>query len=140
MTRDWLVKLRPRRRLVPIAEASCACAVRLGSAKGRVSEKLRLVKMAAYTLIRSGGGILTGLKCSLKTFTHVPQSCAALSRCKLSLNTQWRSSAQLSVQDRIESKRRAALQGGGQARIEAQHKRVKTQKTYSAYTGVEPRL
>ncbi|KAK3561369.1 hypothetical protein QTP86_032120 [Hemibagrus guttatus] len=81
--------------------------------------------MAAYTLIRSGGGILNALKGSLKTFAHAPQSCAALSGCKLVQNTQWRGSGQLSVQERIESKRRAALQGGGQSRIEAQHKRGK---------------
>lgn len=117
---DWL---RVRKRF---AHAQCV---------SQLGQRTRPVKMAAYTLIRSGGGILNGLKCSLKTFTHVPQSGAALLGCKVVERSQWRSSAQLSVQDRIESKRRAALQGGGQARIQAQHKRVEnTKKTHKTHT------
>ncbi|GAA6068892.1 propionyl-CoA carboxylase beta chain, mitochondrial isoform X1, partial [Tachysurus ichikawai] len=79
--------------------------------------------MAAYTVMRSGG-FLNALR-ALNTFARVPQTCAALSGGKFLLNTQWRSSGHLSVQDRIESKRRAALQGGGPNRTEGQHNRGK---------------
>ncbi|TTH99999.1 Propionyl-CoA carboxylase beta chain, mitochondrial [Bagarius yarrelli] len=80
--------------------------------------------MAAFTLIRSSGGILNAVKTSLKTFCNSPQSRSAFSGCKLIHTSRGRTSGQLSVQERIESKRRAALQGGGPSRIEAQHKRI----------------
>uniref|UniRef100_A0A665WSL0 Propionyl-CoA carboxylase beta chain, mitochondrial n=1 Tax=Echeneis naucrates TaxID=173247 RepID=A0A665WSL0_ECHNA len=40
-------------------------------------------------------------------------------------DSRWYSAGHLSVKERIEAKRRAALAGGGQARIDAQHKRGK---------------
>ncbi|MCJ8740472.1 hypothetical protein PDJAM_G00059290 [Pangasius djambal] len=92
---DWLVKVRPR---LPIG-SYCGSVVRMRS----VSVSLREGKGRVSESDGSG----------------------KWRRCKLLHNTQWRSSAQLSVQERIESKRRAALQGGGEQRIQAQHKRGK---------------
>ncbi|XP_062873134.1 propionyl-CoA carboxylase beta chain, mitochondrial [Trichomycterus rosablanca] len=77
--------------------------------------------MAALTLIRSSSAILTGLKCSLRTLSPVPQASSAA----LLQKTLWRGAGSVSVQERIENKRRAALRGGGGSRIESQHKRGK---------------
>uniref|UniRef100_A0A667ZES6 Propionyl-CoA carboxylase beta chain, mitochondrial n=1 Tax=Myripristis murdjan TaxID=586833 RepID=A0A667ZES6_9TELE len=57
--------------------------------------------MAAFTVARSSCGLVSGLRASFRSLAH------------------------LSVQERIDKKRKAALVGGGQKRIDAQHKRGK---------------
>lgn len=79
--------------------------------------------MATYTLMRSSLGLLHGLKCSFKSVGQIPYT-GALTQSKLLQNARCYSVSHLSVQERIEKKRKAALTGGGQLRIAAQHKRV----------------
>uniref|UniRef100_A0A9J7XJL0 Propionyl-CoA carboxylase beta chain, mitochondrial n=2 Tax=Cyprinus carpio TaxID=7962 RepID=A0A9J7XJL0_CYPCA len=80
--------------------------------------------MATYTLMRSSLGLLHGLKCSFKSVGQIPYA-GALTRSKVLQNARCYSVSHLSVQERIEQKRKAALTGGGQLRIAAQHKRGK---------------
>uniref|UniRef100_A0A3Q2ZKR0 Propionyl-CoA carboxylase beta chain, mitochondrial n=1 Tax=Kryptolebias marmoratus TaxID=37003 RepID=A0A3Q2ZKR0_KRYMA len=82
--------------------------------------------MAAFVVARSGCGLRNGLRVSFRSLaqlkygavpavslqTHVPQD-------------RWYSVSHLSVKERIEEKREAALVGGGRKRIEAQHERGK---------------
>lgn len=80
--------------------------------------------MAAITVARIGGRFLRGL-CAFKglgTGRYGP----AVSAVRSVTQQQMRSfcAGHLSVQERIEKKRRAALVGGGQKRIDAQHQRV----------------
>ncbi len=79
--------------------------------------------MATYTLMRSSLGLLHGLKCSFKSVGQIPYT-GALTQSKVLRNARCYSVSHLSVQERIEKKRKAALTGGGQLRIAAQHKRV----------------
>uniref|UniRef100_A0A673MDL9 Propionyl-CoA carboxylase beta chain, mitochondrial n=1 Tax=Sinocyclocheilus rhinocerous TaxID=307959 RepID=A0A673MDL9_9TELE len=80
--------------------------------------------MATYTLMRSSLGILHGLKCSFKSVGQIPYA-GVLTQSKVLQNARCYSVSHLSVQERIEKKRKAALTGGGQLRIAAQHKRGK---------------
>lgn len=85
--------------------ALCACVLRCGVwLAGRVKEK----KMAAAIRVRAvaAAARLSVLNCGLRT--------AIRSLC----------SQPVSVNERIDNKRHAALLGGGQRRIDAQHKRV----------------
>uniref|UniRef100_A0A3B3QD99 Propionyl-CoA carboxylase beta chain, mitochondrial n=1 Tax=Paramormyrops kingsleyae TaxID=1676925 RepID=A0A3B3QD99_9TELE len=81
--------------------------------------------MAAFTVARSGGRFLRGLYAfkGLGTGRYGP----AVSAVRSVTQQQMRSycAGHLSVQERIEKKRRAALVGGGQKRIDAQHQRGK---------------
>ncbi|XP_060938347.1 propionyl-CoA carboxylase beta chain, mitochondrial [Limanda limanda] len=83
--------------------------------------------MAAFTVARSSCGLLTGLRTSLRGF-QVKHVAAATSvqqpRC-LRADRRWYSAGLPSVRERVEQKREAALVGGGQARIDAQHKKGK---------------
>ncbi|XP_067098742.1 propionyl-CoA carboxylase beta chain, mitochondrial [Osmerus mordax] len=83
--------------------------------------------MAAFAVARRSCCLLSGLKASVKRLTHVKHGMAAASVVQRSLlqNCRWYSISHLSVQERIDQKRRAALVGGGQKRIDAQHKRGK---------------
>lgn len=82
--------------------------------------------MATYTLMRSSLGLLHGLKCSFKSVGQIPYGAAAgaVTQVKGLQNARGYSVNHPSVQERIEKKRQAALTGGGQLRIAAQHKRV----------------
>ncbi|KAF4117238.1 propionyl-CoA carboxylase beta chain, mitochondrial [Onychostoma macrolepis] len=80
--------------------------------------------MATYTLMRSSLGLLHGLKCSFKSVGQIPYT-GALTQSKVLQNARCYSVSHLSVQERIEKKQKAALIGGGQLRIAAQHKRGK---------------
>lgn len=51
---------------------------------------------------------------------------AAVPQTNLRRDCRWYSVGHLSVKERIDKKRKAALVGGGQKRIDAQHKRVKS--------------
>uniref|UniRef100_A0A673MIM6 Propionyl-CoA carboxylase beta chain, mitochondrial n=1 Tax=Sinocyclocheilus rhinocerous TaxID=307959 RepID=A0A673MIM6_9TELE len=74
--------------------------------------------------MRSSLGILHGLKCSFKSVGQIPYA-GVLTQSKVLQNARCYSVSHLSVQERIEKKRKAALTGGGQLRIAAQHKRGK---------------
>uniref|UniRef100_A0A671T255 Propionyl-CoA carboxylase beta chain, mitochondrial n=1 Tax=Sinocyclocheilus anshuiensis TaxID=1608454 RepID=A0A671T255_9TELE len=77
--------------------------------------------------MRSSLGLLHGLKCSFKSVGQIPYGAAtgAITQAKGLQNARCYSVNHLSVQERIEKKRKAALTGGGQLRIAAQHKRGK---------------
>uniref|UniRef100_A0A4W5LNF7 Propionyl-CoA carboxylase beta chain, mitochondrial n=1 Tax=Hucho hucho TaxID=62062 RepID=A0A4W5LNF7_9TELE len=84
--------------------------------------------MAAFAVARSSCGLLSGLKASFKTFGQVKHGVASAAVAQSQLQQQARrcySVSHLSVQERIDRKRNAALIGGGQKRIDAQHKRGK---------------
>lgn len=83
--------------------------------------------MAAFAVARSRCVLLSGLKASFKTFGQVKHGAASAAVAQSELQQQsrrWYSVSHLSVQERIDRKRNAALIGGGQKRIDAQHKRV----------------
>uniref|UniRef100_A0A3Q2ZFK6 Propionyl-CoA carboxylase beta chain, mitochondrial n=1 Tax=Hippocampus comes TaxID=109280 RepID=A0A3Q2ZFK6_HIPCM len=75
--------------------------------------------MAAYCVARGSRGFLDGLRLSFRSLAPVKHAAPTLAtnRCY--------SVSHLSVRERIEKKRKAALVGGGQKRIDAQHKRGK---------------
>ncbi|XP_077417887.1 propionyl-CoA carboxylase beta chain, mitochondrial [Vanacampus margaritifer] len=75
--------------------------------------------MAAYCVARGSRGFFDGLRLSFKSLAPVKHGAPTLptNRCY--------SVSHLSVRERIEKKRQAALVGGGQKRIDAQHKRGK---------------
>uniref|UniRef100_A0A8C2HET0 Propionyl-CoA carboxylase beta chain, mitochondrial n=1 Tax=Cyprinus carpio TaxID=7962 RepID=A0A8C2HET0_CYPCA len=77
--------------------------------------------------MRSSLGLLHGLKCSFKSVGQIPYGAAAgaVTQAKGLQNARGYSVNHPSVQERIEKKRQAALTGGGQLRIAAQHKRGK---------------
>jgi len=89
--------------------------------------------MATYTLIRSSLGLLHRLKCSFKSVGQIPYGAVAgaFVQSKVLQNARCYSVSHMSVQERIEKKRNAALIGGGQLRIAAQHKRVSYEKFHS---------
>ncbi|XP_056597603.1 propionyl-CoA carboxylase beta chain, mitochondrial [Triplophysa dalaica] len=78
--------------------------------------------MATYALMRSSLGLLKSLKYPLRGVYQIPNGTVAQSKLQ---NARWYCSRHMSVQERIEKKRNAALAGGGQKRIDAQHKRGK---------------
>ncbi|XP_061896789.1 propionyl-CoA carboxylase beta chain, mitochondrial-like [Entelurus aequoreus] len=73
--------------------------------------------MAAYSVAKGGRGLFSGLRLSFRSLVQVKHGSLPRGRgyCV----------SQLSVKERIEKKRQAALIGGGQTRIDAQHKRGK---------------
>ncbi|CDQ92480.1 unnamed protein product, partial [Oncorhynchus mykiss] len=84
--------------------------------------------MAAFAVTRSRCVLLSGLKAYFKTFGQVKHGAASAAVAQSELQQQsrrWYSVSHLSVQERIDRKRNAALIGGGQKRIDAQHKRGK---------------
>uniref|UniRef100_A0A8C7D3C4 Propionyl-CoA carboxylase beta chain, mitochondrial n=1 Tax=Oncorhynchus kisutch TaxID=8019 RepID=A0A8C7D3C4_ONCKI len=82
--------------------------------------------MAAFAVARSSCGLLSGLKAYFKTFRQVKHGVASAAQSQLQQQSRrWYSVSHLSVQERIDRKRNAALIGGGQKRIDAQHKRGK---------------
>lgn len=83
--------------------------------------------MAAISVARSGCGLISGLKVSLRSVAQVKYAAisATVPQTNVQRSRRWYSVSHLSVKERIEKKREAALLGGGQQRIDAQHKRVK---------------
>ncbi|XP_060918814.1 propionyl-CoA carboxylase beta chain, mitochondrial [Labrus mixtus] len=83
--------------------------------------------MAAFSVARSSSGLINGLRTSLRCFVPVKHGAvaAAVPQKKLLRDCRWYSAGHPSVKERIDKKRRAALVGGGQHRIDAQHKRGK---------------
>lgn len=84
--------------------------------------------MATLSVARSSCGLLLGLRAAYRGFApvkHVAAAAAAVPQSTLLRDCRFYSVGHLSVKERIDKKRRAALVGGGQKRIDAQHKRVK---------------
>uniref|UniRef100_A0A3P9C4H3 Propionyl-CoA carboxylase beta chain, mitochondrial n=1 Tax=Maylandia zebra TaxID=106582 RepID=A0A3P9C4H3_9CICH len=83
--------------------------------------------MAAISVARSSCGLINGFKVSLRSVARVKYGAVSVTVPQTSLHRscRWYSVSHLSVKERIDQKREAALQGGGQQRIEAQHKRGK---------------
>ncbi|XP_043999148.1 propionyl-CoA carboxylase beta chain, mitochondrial [Gambusia affinis] len=84
--------------------------------------------MAAFTVARSTCGLFSGLRVSLRSLAQIKYGAAAAAsspQIPLQVHCRWYSVSHLSVKERIEQKRKAALIGGGQKRIDAQHKRGK---------------
>lgn len=93
-------------------------------------------KMAAFTVARSSCGLITGLRTSLRGLAqtkHVAVA-ASLPQTRVHRDSRWYSVSHLSVKERIDNKRKAALVGGGQKRIEAQHKKVNRAQTHCYFT------
>lgn len=76
--------------------------------------------MAAYSVARSSCGLFNGLKTSFGSLALAKHGAFASAMPQQILLRRY------SVKERIDKKRKAALVGGGQNRIDAQHKRVKT--------------
>lgn len=100
--------------------------------------------MAAFTVARSSCGLISGLRTSFRSLAQVKHGAVAatLTQTSLQQNCRWYSISHLSVQERIDKKRKEALLGGGQQRIDAQHKKVmfsnNTQTSYLAETHIWP--
>lgn len=85
---------------------------------------MRKMAMAALTAVRCSRGLLNGLKVSFQTLTQAKHGAVAATTSNFLLQSRYYSVSHLTVQERIEKKRSAALVGGGQKRIDAQHKRA----------------
>ncbi|XP_041126104.1 propionyl-CoA carboxylase beta chain, mitochondrial-like isoform X1 [Polyodon spathula] len=81
--------------------------------------------MAALTSVRSCSRLITGFNAGYRSLIRGSGLPGASARPRLQLQPRWYAVSYFSVQERIENKRKAALVGGGQKRIEAQHKRGK---------------
>uniref|UniRef100_A0A3Q2PSU4 Propionyl-CoA carboxylase beta chain, mitochondrial n=1 Tax=Fundulus heteroclitus TaxID=8078 RepID=A0A3Q2PSU4_FUNHE len=85
--------------------------------------------MAAFSVARSSCGLFSGLRVSFRSLAHIKYGAAAAAAASpqtpLPPDCRRYSVSHLSVRERIEQKRKAALIGGGQKRIDAQHKRGK---------------
>uniref|UniRef100_A0A8C6WZN0 Propionyl-CoA carboxylase beta chain, mitochondrial n=1 Tax=Neogobius melanostomus TaxID=47308 RepID=A0A8C6WZN0_9GOBI len=83
--------------------------------------------MAALGVARSSCGLLNGLRTSFRSFSQIKHGAAVgtVTQCSQQNHCRWYSVSHLSVKERIDNKRKAALVGGGQHRIDAQHKRGK---------------
>ncbi|KAJ4939816.1 hypothetical protein JOQ06_029252 [Pogonophryne albipinna] len=83
--------------------------------------------MAALSVARRSCGLLNGFRTSFRTLTPVKHGAvaAAMPQTSLYRDCRWYSVSHLSVKERIDKKRSAALLGGGQQRIDAQHKKGK---------------
>lgn len=77
-------------------------------------------------MTRGTSGLLQGLRASFRGFAQVKHGnvAAAVAPASQRGGCRWYCVGNLSVKERIDKKRRAALVGGGQHRIDAQHKRV----------------
>uniref|UniRef100_A0A8D3C2D8 Propionyl-CoA carboxylase beta chain, mitochondrial n=1 Tax=Scophthalmus maximus TaxID=52904 RepID=A0A8D3C2D8_SCOMX len=82
---------------------------------------------AAFSVARSSCGLINGLRTSLRGLAPLKHGAVAASVPGTGLHRGCRrySVGHLSVKERVDEKRRAALVGGGQSRIDAQHKRGK---------------
>ncbi|KAJ4939042.1 hypothetical protein JOQ06_028505 [Pogonophryne albipinna] len=83
--------------------------------------------MAALSVARRSCGLLNGFRTSFRSLTPVKHGAvaAAMPQTSLYRDCRWYSVSHLSVKERIDKKRSAALLGGGQQRIDAQHKKGK---------------
>ncbi|KAM4540482.1 propionyl-CoA carboxylase beta chain, mitochondrial [Fundulus diaphanus] len=88
--------------------------------------------MAAFSVARSSCGLFSGLRVSFRSLAQIKYGAAAAAAAAASSpqtplppDCRRYSVSHLSVRERIEQKRKAALIGGGQKRIDAQHKRGK---------------
>ncbi|KAK1893478.1 Propionyl-CoA carboxylase beta chain mitochondrial [Dissostichus eleginoides] len=83
--------------------------------------------MAALSVARRSCGLLNGIRTSFRSLTPVKHGAvaAAMPQTSLYRDCRWYSVSHLSVKERIDKKRSAALLGGGQQRIDAQHKKGK---------------
>ncbi|KAK5857681.1 hypothetical protein PBY51_010908 [Eleginops maclovinus] len=83
--------------------------------------------MAALSVARMSCGLLNGFRTSFRSLTPLKHGAVATAILHTSLHPDCRrySVSHLSVKERIDKKRAAALVGGGQQRIDAQHKRGK---------------
>lgn len=88
--------------------------------------RARSLKMAAFTVARSSCGLIHGLRVSFGCLTLPKHGAIAAAVPQTNLLRQCRrySISHMSVKERIDKKRKAALVGGGQNRIDAQHKKV----------------
>lgn len=86
----------------------------------------RTANMAAFGVARNSCGLLNGLRISFRNLAQVKPGAVAgtAPRSNQQRDCRWYSASHLSVKERIDNKRKAALVGGGQMRIDAQHKRV----------------
>lgn len=93
-----------------------------------ISARTRRAMMAAFTVARSSCGLINGLRISFRGLALVKHGAvaAAVPQTNLLRDCRRYSASHLSVKERIDKKRKAALVGGGQKRIDAQHKRVKS--------------
>lgn len=83
--------------------------------------------MAAFGVAKSSCGLINGLRISFRSLAltkHGLVARAAVPQANLLRDCRRYSVGNLSVKERIDKKRKAALVGGGQNRIDAQHKRV----------------
>lgn len=82
--------------------------------------------MAAFTVARSSCGLIQGLRVCFGGLTLPKHGAivAAVPQTNLLQQCRRYSVSHMSVKERIDKKRKAALVGGGQNRIDAQHKRV----------------
>lgn len=94
----------------------------------RCQPRTRRTMMAAFSVARSSCGLINGLRVSFRSLAPVKHGAVAAAALQTSLLPDCRrySVGHLSVKERIDMKRKAALVGGGQKRIDAQHKRVKS--------------
>ncbi|XP_061599838.1 propionyl-CoA carboxylase beta chain, mitochondrial [Cololabis saira] len=81
--------------------------------------------MAAFSAARNSCGLINGLRVSFRSLAQLKHGAASASMSQTGRDCRWYSVSHLSVKQRIENKREAALVGGGQKRIDAQHKRGK---------------
>ncbi|KAK2826498.1 hypothetical protein Q5P01_020712 [Channa striata] len=83
--------------------------------------------MAAFGVARSGSGLTNALRTCMRSLAQAKNGGVAASAPQTSLqrDRRWYSVSRLSVKERIDNKRKAALVGGGQTRIDAQHKKGK---------------
>lgn len=82
--------------------------------------------MAAFAVARSSCGLIHGLRVSFGSLTLPKHGAivAAIPQTNLLRQCRRYSVSHMSVKERIDKKRKAALVGGGLNRIDAQHKRV----------------
>ncbi|XP_036410445.1 propionyl-CoA carboxylase beta chain, mitochondrial [Megalops cyprinoides] len=82
--------------------------------------------MAAFTVAKNSCRFLCSLRSAYRSLIPVNYGAAvATTQPSLQRHARWYSISHLSVEERIDLKQRAALAGGGQKRIDAQHKRGK---------------
>lgn len=84
--------------------------------------------MAAFSLARSSCGLINELGISFRSLALKKHGAvvAAVPQPNLLRDCRWYSVSHLSVKERIDKKRKSALVGGGQSRIDAQHHKVKS--------------
>ena len=89
--------------------------------------------MAAFTVARSGSRLISGLRTSFGGLARVKHGVAAATASRASVQQQQcrlYAVGHLSVKERIDKKRQEALLGGGQPRIDAQHRKVTSGNTH----------